>query len=108
MNITPLSSASPLSAAGTFPVQALPGATGPGASALTAAAGSEAGANDLAELLGSVNSLQSLASTLSGASGSSGTFQPTISPYKPIDPVDQRTVRDSIPDDSQTSGTNAA
>jgi hypothetical protein len=100
-----------LSAAPALQPQALTAALGGGASGLTAAEGLDGGTNELADLLGSVNALQTLAGALGGASTSSGgsLFQPTIPPYKPIDPIDQRTVRDSILDDGQqTSGTAAA
>jgi hypothetical protein len=53
---------------------------------------------DPATLLGSVNALQSLASLLGGGQGAASASAPTIPPRKPIDPVDQKTVRDSIPE----------
>jgi hypothetical protein len=63
---------------------------------------------DPAALLGSVNALQSLAGLLGGGQGATGVSTPTIPPRKPIDPIDQKTVRDSIPDDDASGSPGTA
>jgi hypothetical protein len=68
------------------------------ASAVGSDLGGDLGTADTSRLLDSVNALQSLAGMLGSSGSGMGAGSPTIPPYKPIEPIDQKTVRDSIPD----------
>jgi hypothetical protein len=73
-----------------------------------AALAGDLGSGDTSQLLDSVNALQSLAGMLVSSGSPAMGSSPTIPPYKPIEPIDQKTVRDSIPDAGDTSAASGA